>query len=90
MISEVVRPKNILTLAQRIFSKNDRKKNYTIKVSITLENEDYVENYKNFKIAIDEWDRSFFGRLVKLNDEEFATFKNSKKNLKGGLNDGRS
>jgi|GEM_PF-7077057 len=34
MISEIVSPKNVLTLAQRIFSKNDRKKNYTIKVSI--------------------------------------------------------
>ena len=79
MISEVVRPKNVLTLAQGIFSKNDRKKNYTIKVSIILENEDYVENYKNFEIAIDEWDRSFFDRLVKLNDDEFDKFKNSKK-----------
>jgi len=79
MISEVVRPKNVLTLSQGIFSKNGRKKNYTIKVSIILENEDYVENYKNFEIAIDEWERSFFDRLVKLNDEEFDKFKNSKK-----------
>jgi len=79
MISEVVRPKNVLTLAQEIFSKNDRKKNYTIKVSIILENEDYVEKYKDFSITIEEWDRSFFDRLVKLNDEEFEILKNSKK-----------
>jgi len=79
MISEVVRPKNVLTLAQGIFSKNDRKKNYTIKVSIILENNDYVENYKDFTIAIDDWDISFFDRLVKLNEEEIVRFKESKK-----------
>jgi hypothetical protein len=79
MISEVVRPKNVLTLAQGIFSKIDRKKNYTIKVSIILENSDYVENYKNFTIAVDDWDLSFFDRLVKLNEEEIVRFKDSKK-----------
>ena len=79
MISEVVRPKNVLTLAQGIFSKNDRKKNYTIKVSIILENEDYVEKYKYFSIAIDDWDISIFDRLVKLNDDEITRFKDSKK-----------
>jgi hypothetical protein len=79
MISEVVRPKNVLTLAQGIFSKNGRKKNYTIKVSIILENNDYVENYKDFTIAIDDWDISFFDHLVKLNDDEIVRFKNSKK-----------
>jgi len=79
MMSEVVRSKNVLTLAQGIFSKNDRKKNYTIKVSIILENNDYVENYKDFTIAIDDWDISFFDRLVKLNEEEIVRFKESKK-----------
>ena len=79
MISEVVRPKNVLTLTQGIFSKNDRKKNYTIKVSIILENNDYVENYKDFTIAVDDWDLSFFDRLVKLNEEEIVRFKDSKK-----------
>jgi hypothetical protein len=79
MISEVVRPKNVLTLTQGIFSKNDRKKNYTIKVSIILENNDYVENYKDFTIAIDDWDLSFFDRLVKLNEEKIVRFKDSKK-----------
>ena len=79
MISEVVRPKNVLTLTQGIFSKNDRKKNYTIKVSIILENNDYVENYKDFTIAIDDWNLSFFDRLVKLNEEEIVRFKDSKK-----------
>jgi len=79
MISEVVRPKNVLTLTQGIFSKNDRKKNYTIKVSIILENNDYVENYKDFTIAIDDWDISFFDRLVKLNEDEIVRFKDSKK-----------
>jgi len=79
MISEVVRPKNVLTLTQGIFSKNDRKKNYTIKVSIILENDDYVENYKDFTIAIDDWDLSFFDRLVKLNEDEIVRFKDSKK-----------
>jgi hypothetical protein len=79
MISEVVRPKNVLTLTQGIFSKNDRKKNYTIKVSIILENNDYVENYKDFTISVDDWDLSFFDRLVKLNEEEIVRFKDSKK-----------
>jgi hypothetical protein len=79
MISEVVRPKNILTLSQGIFSKNDKKKNYTIKVSIILENEDYVENYKDFNISVDDWDLSFFDRLVKLNEDEIVRFKDSKK-----------
>jgi len=79
MISEVLSPKNVLTLTQGIFSKNDRKKNYTIKISIILENNDYVENYKDFTIAIDDWNLSFFDRLVKLNEEEVVRFKDSKK-----------
>jgi hypothetical protein len=77
MISEVVKPKNVLT--QGIFSKNGKKKNYTIKVTIILENNEYVEKYKDFTISVDEWDLSFFDRLVKLNDDEFEKFKNSKK-----------
>jgi len=79
MISEVIKSKNVLTLAQGFFSKNDRKKNYTIKVSIILENDDYVENYKDFTIAVDDWDISFFDRLVKLNEDEIVRFKDSKK-----------
>jgi len=79
MISEVVKSKNILTLTQGIFSKNDRKKNYTIKVRIILENNDYVENYKDFTIAIADWDLSFFDHLVKLNDDAITKFENSKK-----------
>jgi|GEM_PF-2406871 len=79
MMNEFIKPKDILTLMQGNFSKNGKKKNYTIKVSIILENEDYVEEYKDFSITIEEWDRSFFDRLVKLNDEEFEILKNSKK-----------
>jgi hypothetical protein len=79
MMNEFIKPKDILTLMQGNFSKNGRKKNYTIKVSIILENNDYVENYKELIIMIDDWDLSFFDHLVKLNEEEIERFKNSKK-----------
>jgi len=75
MIYEVTRS-NGLPL---FFQGTDKKKNYTIKVSIILENNDYVEKYKDFTIAIDDWDLSFFDRLVKLNDDEINIFKDSKK-----------
>jgi hypothetical protein len=38
-----------------------------------------VENYKDFTIAIDDWNLSFFDRLLKLNEEEIVRFKDSKK-----------
>ncbi|MFP3257624.1 MAG: hypothetical protein RXO36_07480 [Candidatus Nanopusillus acidilobi] len=75
MIYEVTRSNGLPLFFQGL----DKKKNYTIKVSIILENNDYVENYKDFTIAIDDWDLSFFDRLVKLNEEEIVRFKDSKK-----------
>ena len=58
---------------------DENEKKYTIKISIILENNNYIEKYEDFTIGIDDWDRSFFDRLVKLNDYEFDKFKNSKK-----------
>ena len=71
MIYELTRSNGLPLFFQGL----DRKKNYTIKVSIILENNDYVEKYKDFTIAIDDWDLSFFDRLVKLNDDEINIFK---------------
>jgi len=76
MIYEVTRSNGLPLFFQG--SDKDEKR-YTIKVSIILENNDYVENYKDFTIAIDDWDLSFFDRLVKLNDDEIVRFKDSKK-----------
>jgi len=78
MINELIR-QNVFALSQGIFNKNGKNKKYRIKVSIILENNDYVENYKDFIIAVDDWDISFFDHLVKLNEEEIVRFKDSKK-----------
>jgi len=58
---------------------DEKGKKYTIKISIILENNNYIEKYQDFTIAIDDWDLSFFDHLVKLNDDEIVRFKNSKK-----------
>jgi len=76
MLHEIVRS-NGLPLFFQGPDKNEKK--YTIKISIILEKNNYIEKYEDFTIEIDDWDRSFFDRLVKLNDDEIDKFKNSKK-----------
>jgi len=76
MLHEVVRSNELPLFFQ---GPDENEKKYTIKVRIILENNNHIEKYEVFTIGIDDWDRSFFDRLVKLNDEEFATFKDSKK-----------
>ena len=76
MIYEVTRSNGLPLFFQ---GPDEKGKKYTIKVNIILENNNYIEKYQYFIIGIDDWDCSFFDRLVKLNDEEFETFKDSKK-----------
>ena len=82
MISEVVRPKNVLTLAQGIFSKNDRKKSeYEIVIHISLIKNGAIDNQYDRKISIEEFDLNFFDDLIKLNDEELDKFEKSRNYL---------
>ncbi|MFP3257408.1 MAG: hypothetical protein RXO36_06375 [Candidatus Nanopusillus acidilobi] len=76
MIYEVTRSNGLPLFFQG--SDKDEKR-YTIKVSIFLEKNDRVENYKDFVIPIDEWDLSFYYYLILLNDIEISKFKDQKK-----------
>jgi hypothetical protein len=76
MIYEVTRSNGIPLFFQ---GPDKDEKRYTIKVSIFLEKNDRVENYKDFIIPIDEWDLSFYYYLILLNDIEISKFKDQKK-----------
>jgi len=76
MLHEVIRSNGLPLFFQ---GPDEEEKNYTIKISIILENNNYIEKYQDFTIGIDDWDLSFFDRLVKLNDDEIVRFKDSKK-----------
>jgi hypothetical protein len=78
MINEL-RSKNIFAFSQGGFNKNGKDKKYRIKVSVIQENNDYVENYKEFELIINDWDISFFDHLIRMNEDEINRFKNSKK-----------
>ncbi|MGC8585910.1 MAG: hypothetical protein ACP5L4_07365 [Thermoplasmata archaeon] len=70
---------NMFAFSQGIFNKNGKDKKYRIKVSVILENNDYVENYKEFELVINDWDISFYDHLIRINEDEIDRFKNSKK-----------
>jgi hypothetical protein len=70
---------NMFVFSQGIFNKNGKDKKYRIKVSVILENNDYVENYKEFELVINDWDISFYDHLIRINEDEIDRFKNSKK-----------
>ena len=80
MLHEVIRSNGLPLFFQ---GPDEEEKNYTIKISIILENNNYIEKYQDFTIGIDDWDISFFDHLVRLNDDEIVRFKDSK-NLRGG------
>jgi len=82
MISEVVRSKNVLTLSQGIFSKNDRKKSeYEIVIHISLIKDGAIDDQYDRKISIEEFELNLFEILKKLNDEELDEFEKSRKYL---------
>jgi len=82
MISEVVRPKNVLTLAQGIFSKNDRKKSeYEIVIHISLIKDGVIDDQYDRKTSIEEFDLNFFNDLIKLNNEKLDEFEKSRNYL---------
>ena len=82
MISEVIRPKNVLTLTQGIFSKNDRKKSkYEIVIHISLIKDGAIDDQYDRKISIEEFDLNFFDDLIKLNNEKLDEFEKSRNYL---------
>jgi len=82
MISEVVRPKNVLTLTQGIFSKNGRKKSeYEIVIHISLIKDGVIDDRYDRKISIEEFEQNLFNVLKKLNDEELDVFEKSRNYL---------
>lgn len=76
MIYEVTRSNGLPLFFQ---GADKDEKRYRIKVSIFLEKNGRVENYKDFIIPIDEWDLSFYYYLILLNDIEISKFKDQKK-----------
>jgi hypothetical protein len=58
---------------------NKLESEYKIKINIILENDENVENYKDFEIPINSWDTSFYDYLIKINEEEIDRFRNSKR-----------
>jgi len=74
MISEVVRPKNVLTLTQGIFSKNEKKSKYEIVIHISLIKDGAIDDQYDRKISIEEFDLNFFDGLIRLNNEELDKF----------------
>jgi len=74
MISEVVRPKNVLTLAQGIFSKNEKKSKYEIVIHISLIKDGAIDDQYDRKISIEEFDLNFFDGLIRLNNEKLNKF----------------
>jgi hypothetical protein len=80
MFYEVTRANGIPLIIQMDTKEleKDRKK-YTIKLYISLEQNNKIIEYKDFIIQINEHDKSFYHFLVLLNEEEIERFKNSKK-----------
>jgi len=78
MINEMVKPKNIFA-SRSIFNKNEKEKKYRIKVSVILENGEYVEDFKEYSLELEDYEIGFYSTICKLNEDEISKFKESRK-----------
>ena len=80
MFYEVTRANGIPLIIQMDTKESEKDgKKYTIKLYISLEQNNKIIEHKDFIIQVNEWDKSFYHFLVLLNEDEIERFKNSKK-----------
>jgi len=80
MFYEVTRANGIPLIIQMDTKESEKDgKKYTIKLYISLEQNNKIIEHKDFVIQVDDWNKSFYYFLVLLNEEEIERFKNSKK-----------
>ncbi|MGC9124409.1 MAG: hypothetical protein ACP5IB_10150 [Thermoplasmata archaeon] len=77
MINEL-RP-NMFAFSQGIFNKNGKEKKYKLKVSVILENGEYVEEFEDYSIELEDYEIGFYSTICKLNEDEISKFKESRK-----------
>jgi hypothetical protein len=80
MFYEVTRANGIPLIIQLTNKESEKDgKKYTIKLYISLEQNNKIIEHKDFVIQVDDWNKSFYHFLVLLNEDEIEKFKNSKK-----------